>query len=82
MQKKTNKEPDGRLQAFKTLPRLLDMIPRIYGEAAACYADRLAAALEAEGYAADARLVRQKARYLRGEDIAMAVQDGEKEASR
>ena len=82
MQKKTNKEPDGRLQAFKTLPRLLDMIPRLYGTPAAKFADTLADSLEAEGYTADARVVRAKARWLRGESVAMAVQDGEKEAVR
>lgn len=75
----TNNNTDVK---FSAALRLIDMIPRIYGEAAACYAERLADALEAEGYAADARLVRQKARYLRGEDIAKAVQDGEKEAAR
>ena len=67
---------------FSAALRLIDMIPRLYGTPAAKYADALADSLEAEGYAADARLVRQKARYLRGEDIAMAVQDGGKEAAR
>lgn len=75
----TNNNTDVK---FSAALRLIDMIPRIYGEAAACYVERLADTLETEGYAADARVVRAKARWLRGESVAIAVQDGEKEASR
>ena len=61
--------------AFKALPRLLEMLEP--NDRAKAYTNRLADALEKEGYNTDAKIVREKIRVMNDETVAMATMDEE-----
>lgn len=61
--------------AFKAIPRLLEMLEP--NDRAKAYTNRLADALEKEGYNTDAKIVREKIRVMNGETVTMATMDEE-----
>lgn len=64
---------------FKSIPRLLDMLEPT--DRVKWYADKLADALEKEGYSTDAKIVRESIKTMNGEKVAMATMDKKPETS-
>ena len=69
------KEPVSERFAFKAIPRLLEMIEPT--DRAKAYIEKLADALEVEGYLTDAKIVRESLKIMNGEKVAMATMDEE-----
>ena len=61
--------------AFKSIPRLLEMIEPT--DRAKTYTAKLVDALEAEGYPTDAKIVRERLKIMNGEKVSMATMDEE-----
>lgn len=58
---------------FTSILRLLEMIP--FNRRTEGYTEKLIESLKSEGYVVDAKLVDEKLKWLRGEDIPMATMD-------
>ena len=68
-------EPVSERFAFKTIPRLLEMIEST--DRAKAYIAKLSDALEVEGYSTDAKIVREHLKIMNGEKVPMATMDDE-----
>ena len=64
---------------FKSIPRLLDMIEP--SDRAKTYCQKLIDTLAKEGYNTDVKIVEEVLKGWNGEDVPMAVMDGQKSAS-
>ena len=58
---------------FIPILRLLEVLP--FNRRTEVYVEKLIESLNAEGYVVDAKLVEEKLKWLRGEDVAMATMD-------
>lgn len=69
------KQGEQKEYTFKSIPRLLDMIEPT--ERAKAYTKKLINTLTEEGYITDAKIVEECLKQMNGEDVAMAVMDGQ-----
>ena len=70
------KETSEKEFTFKALPRLLEMIE--VSDRAKAYTEKLAVALDNEGYHTDAKIVRESIKIMNGEEVPMATMDEQK----
>jgi len=68
-------EPVSEKFAFKSIPRLLEMIEPT--DRAKAYCQKLIDSLEQEGYSIDAKIARNCLKQMNGEKVAMATMDEE-----
>ena len=73
---KQGKETSEKEFTFKALPRLLEMIE--VSDRAKAYTEKLAVALDNEGYHTDAKIVRESIKIMNGEEVPMATMDEQK----
>lgn len=73
---KQGKETSEKEFTFKALPRLLEMIE--VSDRAKAYTEKLAVALDNEGYHTDAKIVRESIKIMNGEEVSMATMDEQK----
>ena len=72
------KETSEKEFTFKALPRLLEMME--VSDRAKAYTEKLAVALDNEGYHTDAKIVRESIKIMNGEEVPMATMDEQKPA--
>ena len=70
------KETSEKEFTFKALPRLIEMIE--VSDRAKAYTEKLAVALDNEGYHTDAKIVRESIKIMNGEEVPMATMDEQK----
>lgn len=70
------KQGEVKEYAFKSLPRLLDMIEST--SKAKTYCQKLIDSLVKEGYITDAKMVEKCLKRMNGEDVPMAIMDEKK----